>query len=72
MNCQPVILNEPLLSSESYQGERGWEALRWLSYLTAGRPQEGEVLLIMANTGRLRPKGVEISLVELYERVGCV
>ena len=27
---------------------------------------------IMANTGRLRSKGVEISLVELYERVGCV
>lgn len=27
---------------------------------------------MMANTGRLRPKGVEISLVELYERVGCV
>ena len=28
---------------------------------------------IMANTGRLHSKeGVEISLVELYERVGCV
>ena len=28
---QPVILNEPLLPSESYQGERGWEVLRRLS-----------------------------------------
>lgn len=40
--------------------------------LTVGRPRDLEVLLIMANTGRLRPKGVEISLVELYERVGCL
>ena len=41
MNCQPVVLNEPLLLSESYQGERGWEVLRQLSYLTAALPREG-------------------------------
>ena len=34
---QKITLNEPLLPSESYQGERGWEVLRRLSYLTAGK-----------------------------------
>ena len=55
MNCQPVVLNEPLLLSESYQGERGWEVLRQLSYLTAALPREGGggVLLRIANKGVL-------------------
>ena len=38
MNCRPVILNEPLLPSESYQGERSWEVLRRLSYWLQGDP----------------------------------